>query len=79
MSKTTELLQNQFEKLQKKYEEVLPKVDAKLINDLLLRQMENPRSASPIYMGRNILGARHRHSESKRYNIARNWYGSCSI
>jgi hypothetical protein len=42
MSKTAELLQNQFEELQKKYEEVFPKVDPKLINDLLLIQMENP-------------------------------------
>jgi Carboxypeptidase regulatory-like domain len=49
MSRTTELLQNHFEELQKKYEELLPKVDHKLINDLLLRQMENPGSA-PMYM-----------------------------
>jgi hypothetical protein len=55
MSKTSELLQNQFEELQKKYEEVLPKVDPKLINDLLLRQMENPRSAPPIYMVETFL------------------------
>jgi hypothetical protein len=33
MSKTTELLQNHFEELQKKYEEILPKVDPKLIMD----------------------------------------------
>lgn len=50
MSRTTELLQNHFEELQKKYEVVLPKVDPKLIDDLLLRQMENPRSAPPMYM-----------------------------
>jgi hypothetical protein len=49
MSKTTELLQNRFEELQKKYEENFPKVDPKLINDLLLRQMENPGS-DPMYM-----------------------------
>jgi Carboxypeptidase regulatory-like domain len=54
MSKTTELLQNDFEELQKKYEEVLPKVDPKLINDLLLRQMENPGSA-PMYMVETFL------------------------
>ena len=54
MSKTTELLQNRFEELQKKYEEILPKVDPKLINDLLLRQMENPRSA-PMYMVETFL------------------------
>ena len=55
MSKTSELLQNQFEELQKKYEEVLPKVDPKLINDLLLRQMENPEGAPPIYMVETFL------------------------
>jgi hypothetical protein len=54
MSKTAELLQNQFEELQRKYEEVLPKVDPKLINDLLLRQMENPESA-PVYMVETFL------------------------
>jgi hypothetical protein len=54
MSKTTELLQNDFEELQKKYEEVLPKVDPKLINDLLLRQMENPGNA-PMYMVETFL------------------------
>jgi hypothetical protein len=54
MSKTTELLQNHFEELQKKYEENLPKVDPKLINDLLLRQMENPGSA-PMYMVETFL------------------------
>ena len=54
MSKTTELLQNHFEELQKKYEELLPKVDPRLINDLLLRQMENPRSA-PMYMVETFL------------------------
>jgi Carboxypeptidase regulatory-like domain len=42
-------LKDQFEELQKKYEQILPKVDPKLINDLLLRQMENPGSA-PMYM-----------------------------
>ncbi len=56
MSETTELLQKHFEELQKKYEEVLPKVDPKLINDLLLRQMESPRSASPpMYMVETFL------------------------
>ena len=55
MTKTAELLQNQFEELQKKYEEVLPKVDPKLINDLLLRQMENPEGAPPIYMVETFL------------------------
>jgi hypothetical protein len=54
MSKTVELLQNQFEELQKKYEDVLPKVDPKLINDLLLRQMENPEGA-PVYMVETFL------------------------
>ena len=54
MSKTTELLQNHFEELQKKYEEILPKVDPKLINDLLLRQMENPGS-DPMYMVETFL------------------------
>jgi hypothetical protein len=54
MSKTTELLQNHFEELQKKYEEILPKVDPELINDLLLRQMENPGS-DPMYMVETFL------------------------
>jgi hypothetical protein len=49
MSKTTELLQNHFEELQKKYQELLPKVDPKLLNDLLLRQTENP-GVAPMYM-----------------------------
>ena len=55
MSKTTELLQNNFEELQKKYEEILPKVDPKLINDLLLRQMEHPENAPPMYMVETFL------------------------
>jgi hypothetical protein len=54
MLKTMELFQNQFEELQKKYQELLPKVDPKLINDLLLRQMENPGSA-PVYMVETFL------------------------
>jgi hypothetical protein len=49
MSKTTELLQNHFEELQKKYQQLLPKVDPNLLNDLLLRQMENP-GVAPMYM-----------------------------
>ena len=49
MSKTTELLQNHFEELQKKYQELLSKVDPNLLNDLLLRQMENP-GVAPMYM-----------------------------
>jgi hypothetical protein len=40
--------------LQKKYEEILPKVDPELINDLLLRQMENPGS-DPMYMVETFL------------------------
>lgn len=47
-------LKDQFEVLQKKYEQVLPKVDSKLINDLLLRQMENPGSA-PMYIVETFL------------------------
>jgi hypothetical protein len=47
-------LKDQFEELQKKYEQVLPKVDPKLINDLLLRQMEKPGSA-PMYMVETFL------------------------
>lgn len=40
----TELVEikGQFEELQKKYREHMPKVDPALIDDLLLRQMENP-------------------------------------
>ncbi len=47
-------LKDQFEELQKKYEQILPKVDPKLINDLLLRQMENPGSV-PMYMVETFL------------------------
>jgi hypothetical protein len=42
-------IKNQFLELQKRYQRYLPKVDPELIDDLLLRQMENPRVA-PIYM-----------------------------
>lgn len=42
-------IKDQFEVLQKKYKQYLPNVDPALIADLLLRQMENPRSA-PMYM-----------------------------
>ena len=48
---TTELvrIKEQFEALQKGYREYLPKVDPALIDDLLLRQMENPH-ITPMYM-----------------------------
>lgn len=40
---STELeIKGQFEELQKKYRDHMPKVDPALIDDLLLRQMENP-------------------------------------
>jgi hypothetical protein len=42
-------ISNQFKELQEKYKKYLPKVDPALINDLLLRQMENP-SITPPYM-----------------------------
>lgn len=42
-------IKNAFEKLQKKYTDYLPKVDPALVNDILLRQMENP-GVAPIYM-----------------------------
>ena len=42
-------IQGQFAQLQGKYREYLPKVDPALVDDLLLRQMENP-SAEPMYM-----------------------------
>lgn len=48
MSETTEI-QNQFEELQKRYHQHLPKVDPKLVSDMLLRQMENP-SVVPMYL-----------------------------
>jgi hypothetical protein len=47
-------LRDQFEELQKKYEQILPKVDPKVINDLLLRQMEKPGSV-PMYMVETFL------------------------
>jgi hypothetical protein len=40
---------NRFKELQEKYKKYLPRVDPELINDLLLRQMENP-SVTPLYM-----------------------------
>jgi hypothetical protein len=48
---TTELIRikEQFEELQKGYREYLPKVDPALIDDLLLRQKENPH-ITPMYM-----------------------------
>lgn len=42
-------IKDQFLELQKKYQKYLPKVDPDLIDDLLLRLMENPRVA-PMYM-----------------------------
>ena len=42
-------IKDQFLELQKKYQKYLPKVDPELIDDLLLRLMENPR-VTPIYM-----------------------------
>jgi hypothetical protein len=42
-------IEGQFDELQKKYREYLPKVDPALVDDLLLRQMENP-SVEPMYM-----------------------------
>jgi hypothetical protein len=42
-------IKDQFLELQKKYQKHLPKVDPELIDDLLLRQIENPR-VTPIYM-----------------------------
>lgn len=43
-------IKGQFEELQKKCREYLPKVDPALIEDLLLRQMENPGALPPMYM-----------------------------
>ncbi|WP_415281764.1 carboxypeptidase-like regulatory domain-containing protein [Candidatus Nitrososphaera sp. FF02] len=42
-------IKGQFAELQKKYTEYLPKVDPALVDDLLLRQAENP-SVEPMYM-----------------------------
>jgi hypothetical protein len=42
-------IEGQFGELQKKYSEYLPKVDPALVDDLLLRQAENP-SVEPMYM-----------------------------
>ncbi len=42
-------IEGQFAELQKKYKEYLPKVDPALVDDLLLRLMENP-SVEPMYM-----------------------------
>jgi hypothetical protein len=42
-------LKDQFEELQRKYRQYLPRVDPALIDDLLLRQMENPH-VTPMYM-----------------------------
>jgi hypothetical protein len=50
-SMTIELVEikGQFEELQKKYKEHMPKVDPALIDDLLLRQMESP-DVVPMYL-----------------------------
>jgi len=42
-------IKNQFEELQKKYQDYLPKVDPDLIYDLLVRQREDPL-ITPMYM-----------------------------
>ena len=42
-------IKDQFLELQKKYQKYLPKVDPELIDDLLLRLMENP-GVAPMYM-----------------------------
>jgi len=42
-------IKDQFLELQKRYQKYLPKVDPELIDDLLLRQMENT-GVTPIYM-----------------------------
>lgn len=42
-------IKNQFEELRKKYQDYLPKVDPKLIYDLLVRQREDPL-ITPMYM-----------------------------
>lgn len=42
-------IKDQFLELQKNYQKHLPKVDPELIDDLLLRQIENPRVV-PMYM-----------------------------
>ena len=42
-------IKDQFLELQKRYQKYLPKVDPELLDDLLLRQMENPE-VTPIYM-----------------------------
>jgi carboxypeptidase family protein len=49
MSSTMLEIKDQFLELQKRYQKYLPKVDPELIDDLLLRQMENPR-VTPFYM-----------------------------
>ena len=49
MSSTMLEIKDQFLELQKRYQKYLPKVDPELIDDLLLRQMENSR-VTPFYM-----------------------------
>ena len=49
MSSAMSEIKDQFLELQKKYQKYLPKVDPELIDDLLLRLIENPRVA-PMYM-----------------------------
>ena len=43
-------IRGQFAELQRRYKEFLPKVDPELIDELLLRQMENPSNPEPIFM-----------------------------
>ncbi len=42
-------INDQFLELQRKYQKHLPKVDPELIDDLLLRMMENPKE-QPMYL-----------------------------
>ena len=48
MSQISEI-KNEFQKMRRAYADNLPKVDPALLEDLLLRQMEDP-TVEPMYM-----------------------------
>lgn len=63
-------LKDHFEELQKKYRQYLPKVDPALLDDLLLRQMENPH-VTPMYMVEVFLKPGLNTEEVRKYIISK--------
>ena len=83
MSQLTEI-SNRFKELQEKYSQHLPKIDPALINDLLLRQIENP-SVTPLFMveiflksGINMEYVRAAIRDRDERYYVRQWYALCN-